>query len=70
MAAGNQVGMNPSGENVETYPFTCDLTAPVGGGDVTYTNADIIALQAGGTFPVGEATVPAPSFRPRLAKQS
>ena len=46
------VGPDAATSVYETYPFHCDLCPAAA--DETYTNADIIALLAGSTFPGGE----------------
>lgn len=45
-----KIGANLFAFTVEERPFTCEIPAPVGGGNVTVTNADIIASLAGATF--------------------
>lgn len=49
----NVVGQNPVGAqagNTLARPFVCEVSAPVGGGDVTMTRADILTALSGATF--------------------
>ncbi len=45
-----KVGHNANAFSHESRPFTCEIHAPTGGGDVTVTNASILAAIAGATF--------------------
>lgn len=46
----SKIGLNTTAFFPEVRPFTCEIPAPVGGGAVIVTNADLIAALAGATF--------------------